>query len=225
MTEPKRWSHPSSDVDPVLRSVARYAQELKPSDAAIQRLLVATAKPRRRRPIQRRFSAAVALGMAAALSGAAWARYGTSWLDSFSSPAADPRHEARRKSVPPTSPPPSAPGVAPSAAPAPQPSAEPARRPATASAPTAPALLATDAELLQQARAAVASNPGLALALTREHHTRFASSPLAEERQALRVEALWRLGRLAEAQQALGALEASFPRSPYRRRLRGLVLP
>lgn len=226
MTEPKRWSHSGSEVDPVLRSVARYAQDLKPSDAALQRLLKGTAKPRHRRPNLRRFTAAVALGMAAAFGGVAFASYGTTWLRSFQSPTVAPRPTAPRKAPPRAVAPPPAPAAAPSVVAPPERSATPTPRlasPASAEAPSAS--VATDAELLQRARASVASSPALALALTREHAARFSSSLLTEERQALSIEALSRLGRRSEARQGLSEFEETFPRSPYRRRLRALVAP
>jgi hypothetical protein len=226
MTEPKRWSHSGSEVDPVLRSVARYAQDLKPSDAALQRLLNATAKPRHSRPNLRRFTVAVALGMAAAFGGVAFASYGTTWLRSFQSPTVAPRPAAPRKAEPRAVAPPPQPAAAPSIVAPPEPSAALAPRltpPAPAEMPGAS--VATDAELLQRARAALANSPVLALALTREHAARFSSSPLTEERQALSIEALARLGRRSEARQGLSAFEETFPRSPYRRRLRALVAP
>ena len=61
------------------------------------------------------------------------------------------------------------------------------------------------------------------MTLTRDHELSFPESLLTEERQALRVEALARLGRSSEAEQELTGFEQRFPRSIYRRRLRSLV--
>jgi hypothetical protein len=101
---------------------------------------------------------------------------------------------------------------------------EPARvvsgQPATAEP---EASLRSEAELLQSARARLGAAPNEALRQTRVHAARFPASVLGEERSALEIEALLRLGRSAEAESALGRFEAEHPRSPYRRRLRALV--
>jgi hypothetical protein len=77
--------------------------------------------------------------------------------------------------------------------------------------------------LLQAARALVGSAPSEALARTRAHTARFPNSALTEERSALEIEALQRLGRTTEAESALARFEVQHPRSPYRRRLRALL--
>jgi hypothetical protein len=82
-----------------------------------------------------------------------------------------------------------------------------------------------DAALLQEARGIVASNPAHALTLTRDHELHFPNSALTEERQALRIEALARLGRQAEAARGLLTFEQRFPRSIYTRRLHALPVP
>jgi hypothetical protein len=82
---------------------------------------------------------------------------------------------------------------------------------------------ATEAGLLHQARDALKSAPNTTLELVREHATCFAESALQEERAALRIEALCRMGRHADAQEAHTAFEARFPNSPYRRRLKTLL--
>ena len=233
MTEPKRWSDPRSDVDPVLSSVLRYGAQLGPDSSQLQRLLEASApdsaqatppRVRSRRP--RRVAAVLGFGLAAAFGGVAWAHHvGLLQLEP-ASPLPAPAPAAASSAAPsmrPASTPrvePAAPSV-PSAEPISPPRAAPAPAPRGSSA--APVVSAEeDATLLQQARSAVASNPARALMLTRDHEVRFADSPLVEERQALRIEALFRLGRREEALRALGAFEASFPRSPYRRRLQTL---
>ena len=82
-----------------------------------------------------------------------------------------------------------------------------------------------DAGLLQAARRIVVSNPSHALGLTHEDALRFPLSPLAEERDALRIEALSRLGRLTQARTELDDFERTHPRSPYRHRLEALLGP
>lgn len=90
-----------------------------------------------------------------------------------------------------------------------------AARPATSD-------LDDDAELLKTIRRAVSSDPLRALSSIREHATRFPRSALIEERDALRIEALYLVGRETEARQALAAFEKTFPVSLYRRRLKSL---
>jgi hypothetical protein len=233
MTEPKRWSEPQPEVDPVLRSVARYAQRLEPDAAAVQRLILATAG--RKAPpgslAIRRFSVGVALGLAAAFGGVAWANYGSRWF------AAPQRvvESAKPAAAPPTLAPrlrePALRSAAPVAAvsPAPAPSAVGATplpaTPSVAAARPEASSAQDDSVLLQQARAGISADPSRALTLTRDHELRFPASPLVEEREALRIEAFARLGRGSEAARALEVFEARYPRSPYRRRLRSLLSP
>jgi hypothetical protein len=233
MTEPKRWSEPQPDVDPVLRSVARYAQRLEPGADTVQRLILATAgrAAPKRSPIVRRFTVGVALGLAAAFGGVAWANHASRWFGASAS-VVERAKPAVRAITP--APPLPAPGTQPSAAPEPAspapppavavttlPAVTPSFGPAGARASSAP----DDATLLQQARSSIGSEPSRALTLTRDHELRFPASPLVEERQALRIEAFARLGRGSEAARELAAFEARYPRSPYRRRLRSLVSP
>lgn len=84
---------------------------------------------------------------------------------------------------------------------------------------------ARDTQLLQEARSLVSANPARALSLTREHALQFPASALTEERQALQIEALARLGRTAEATAALAGFRTRFPRSIHARRLEALGLP
>ena len=237
MTEPKRWSEPQAGVDPVLSSVARYAQRLEPDVAAVQRLILATAgrQAPERSPALRRFTVGVALGLAAAFGGVAWASYGARWFGP-KQPVVEPR-------APRTAPATPEPRALSLAAANPEPleaaSALPLPRMVVPSPPVTPATAAAavgadsahadsthaDSALLQQARASVGGDPSRALTLTRDHEVRFPASPLVEERQALRIEALARLGRRSEATRELDGFEARYPRSPYRRRLRSLVSP
>lgn len=232
MTEPKRWSSPGSDVDPVLRAVLRYARDLEPTSEQLGALVEGVAEHRSLTPRRsRRALWSIAAVAAVFMSGAALAAYAVS---------------VRQAPVLP------APSASP-AAPVPQnPGGAHAPRPAVASTPvqpepsTAPVVKATpsaasrvpqawpssstadvekDARLLQEARSAVATNPARALTLTRDHELHFPTSALTEERQALRIEALARLGRRAEAERELQAFAARFPRSIYTRRLQALTSP
>jgi hypothetical protein len=65
----------------------------------------------------------------------------------------------------------------------------------------------------------VASQPSAALRLLDQHAARFPEGLLAPEREVLRIEALRRLGRTAEAEQRLRAFQARYPDSIHLRRL------
>jgi hypothetical protein len=240
MNDPKRWSHPASDVDPVLRSVLRYAQSCEPSSEELQQLVRGGSQPITVRPLPRRTT--WVLGLVAVLAcGAALAahasglRFNPSIVPDVGPPPSVARSEpkpapaalapsAARPTLPPAQPqtsmqePPSAPPSVSRASTASASRAEPPPNEPRAST-------AQDAQLLQQARAELASNPARALSLTRDHAVHFPDSPLVVEREALQIEALARLGRRNEAAVALAVFEARYPRSPYARRLHALLEP
>ena len=243
MTEPKpeakRWSSPDSDVDPVLRSVLRYGRDLEPTSAQLGAIVAGAAERARSAPLRRKPRALWSIAAVAAVfvTGAAFAGYA---ISQRAVPAPTPA--ATPSPPPPTAPKPALPrrGVG---APAAQPAAE-SRMPQAMAAPEAPAPApaarsvassainsaprvdpARDAQLLQEARSLVSGNPARALSLTRDHELHFPGSPLTEERQALQIEALARLGRTAEASAALAGFRTRFPRSIHARRLEALGLP
>jgi hypothetical protein len=78
---------------------------------------------------------------------------------------------------------------------------------------------ATEAQLLQRARAALASDPALALKLTQIHKARFAAGQLAQEREVIAIDALERLNRGAEAKQRAGQFHSEFPDSVHQRKV------
>lgn len=241
MTEPKRWSSPDSDVDPVLRSVLRYGRELAPSPAQLG-AIVAGAAPSLRPPLRSRRPRAlwsIAAIAAVFVAGAAFAGYAVSQRATPApAPAGQPATPgplvpkgapAPRPGVPALQPAAAAPALPPVAEAAPAAShlaSAPVRSAAPATSTQPPALdAARDAEILQDARRALASNPSRALNLTRDHELHFPASPLTEERQALQIEALANLGRRAEAAGALAGFTTRFPRSIHARRLAALGLP
>jgi len=266
MTEPKRWSSPSSDVDPVLRSVLLYARDLQPDSQQLQAMLRGSSEPRRVAPKRRRLVAFVIASAAAACAGVAWASFATGFflgaaapgVSSAAPPArahapasalasatraappasalasatqAAPPASASAGRVPPLAVPPLKSGPLSIASASTRAASPPALTASSASASSASstplvaasALAEQDAALLQQARRLVASEPARALTLTRDHELHFPGSPLTEERQALRIEALARLGRRAEAERELATFDQRFPRSIYRHRLRALL--
>jgi hypothetical protein len=68
-------------------------------------------------------------------------------------------------------------------------------------------------------RALDRAEPGAALRLLDQHAHAFAKGALADEREALRVSALCRLGRADEARALRAKLAADLARSPLRARI------
>jgi len=271
MTEPKRWSNPSSEVDPVLRSVLLYGRNLEPTSRQLQAILRGS-EQRRPPALRRRFAAVVVAAAAVACVGVAWAGYASGLLFTPTPPPATSAPSPQSHSTIPSSPvnrttplsaspadPTDANSETPNTAPRPDPATAPlstadipprphpepapatpapapatldlalapAAAPSSASAPaSAPAPAPSseqDAALLQQAQRFVTADPARALTLTRDHELHFPASPLAEERQALRIEALARLGRRPEAARDLATFDQRFPHSIYRHRLHALL--
>lgn len=100
----------------------------------------------------------------------------------------------------------------------PSPAAEAAPLPKAAPAPTAARSDPLDAEqrLLDTARAAlVQQRPEAALEALGQHARRFAHGQLAEERDALEVQALWKAGRETEARAKGATFRKRFPQSIF----------
>lgn len=79
-------------------------------------------------------------------------------------------------------------------------------------------------EILGRARAALAGNPGQALAHTEQHAAKFPSGMLTQEREQIAIGALLGLGRRPEAVARARRFATAWPRSPYVVRLRTLGL-
>ena len=103
----------------------------------------------------------------------------------------------------------------PSAAAAPAPAG--AVKPATKPVPPAPL---SEAELLEQARSALKSDPARALARANEHRSRFPGGALVQEREVIAIKALRQLGRTAEADGRADAFAKAFPGSAFQRKLK-----
>lgn len=84
--------------------------------------------------------------------------------------------------------------------------------------------LAGEAKLLNQAHAAMASDPRKAYEFANEHARRYPHGQLAAERELILVQALVKLGRLREAEARGSALRKSSPSSIYGERL-DTILP
>jgi hypothetical protein len=81
----------------------------------------------------------------------------------------------------------------------------------------------SEALLLRRAQSLLAANPARALELTREHQRRHRDGALAEEREALAIEALRRLGRTQAADRRAAAFEQRYPNSVHASRVRGTL--
>ena len=78
----------------------------------------------------------------------------------------------------------------------------------------------SEAELLEQARAALKSDPSRALQRANEHARRFPRGALVQEREVLAIQALRRLGRDAEAERRAEAFAKAFPGSAFQRQMK-----
>jgi outer membrane protein assembly factor BamD (BamD/ComL family) len=73
---------------------------------------------------------------------------------------------------------------------------------------------AIELELLQPARRSIATGSfSQALAELARHQREYPTGQLAQEREALRVRALWGTGQRAEAEQAAAVFRKRYPRS------------
>lgn len=78
-------------------------------------------------------------------------------------------------------------------------------------------------ELIERARKALGSDPKRALALTQEYGRRFPGGALTVEREVIAIEALARLGQIAEARRRALAFEVAHPSSIHLPRVRSLL--
>jgi len=79
--------------------------------------------------------------------------------------------------------------------------------------------------LLERAQDALRNRPAEALALCADHGRRFPNGMLAQERDAIAVEALAKSGNRAGARARLDLFEKRYPGSTHTRRLEALVGP
>ena len=81
----------------------------------------------------------------------------------------------------------------------------------------------TEIELLRAARRNIATSPARALDIVGEHQERFPRGALAQEREALAVEALVRVGRRAEARRRAERFLQRHPDSVHRSRIETIL--
>ncbi len=238
MTDPTRWSDVSGDTDPVLRAVMRYAQQIEPSPQDVASLAAAVARAEAKmaasratgRPPLPRLGAWVAhsrrtlcwagsLALAGACGAAlAWNLEVSSSQRAIATVAPEIIHDERVPSVP-------APAVR-GEVPAPVPAVSarpprPARVPTALPVPPAPPASgsATEVSLLTTARHTLGKDPQRTLLLLTTHESKYPASSFTEERAALRIEALYRMGRTAEADRDYAWFSQRFPASIYMPRL------
>jgi hypothetical protein len=94
------------------------------------------------------------------------------------------------------------------------------REDSTASTAPAPA---SEVELISRAQALLDSQPSAALAALREHEVAYPTGMLREEREVLRIDAEWALGRRVAALAHARAFLLSYPRSTQARRFERLL--
>jgi hypothetical protein len=127
------------------------------------------------------------------------------------------------RAVPPL---PSAVVTAPASA-APTPALPPPIAPPRVSSPVAPEVvldpLTREAMMLEKARAALDHDPNAALAMLDAHRAEFPAGTLTMERELVAVDALSRIGRVADARSRGGALLEQARGSIYEARVRALL--
>ncbi|CAN92523.1 hypothetical protein sce2364 [Sorangium cellulosum So ce56] len=241
MSDPKRWNQEGGGAPPGARELLRAAAPIRPMTSAE---LARTAA--RVAPLETAAGAAAGATMPAWIKGiflAAGIGAGGAGLHAAlgeaPSAAAPPpvltdlplerllsRAEGRAAAGSPSAEAPSA------EAPRPPPSA--LRREAPPSPrPAAPALEATaaadgddlvrESNLVDASRAALAQDPGAALAALERHQAEFPKGRLAEEREFIAIRALVRLGRADEARARAAAFFARYPSSSFAEPLRRIV--
>jgi hypothetical protein len=80
-------------------------------------------------------------------------------------------------------------------------------------------------QLLSRARRTLATDPALALTLIDQHERRFASGAMDQEREVIAVEALVRLGRLADARSRAQRFAREHAGSVYLGRMQAILSP
>ncbi len=92
-----------------------------------------------------------------------------------------------------------------------------------AEAPSPKAQLLEESRLLSAARAAVATDPKKALALTEQHRARFPHGTLAQEREVIAIQALGKLGKQKDAERRADKFGKDYPDSAHNERVQGSV--
>jgi hypothetical protein len=226
-----RWTEEGSEVPSELRQWLRASRQQLGGGEEIAQLS---------RALSRELGPAAGLGgapIAAASKGwlalarwPAWLAAGTAGAALLWYAASEPRHTPEAQPAP-------APAAAPvqlaepPALPLPvSPATDPASPPAQGPEPAADKVQARstvrssvpstrESALLQRAQGALASDPARALSLTDQHRRSFPAGALREEREAIAIQALRRLGREPEARARAARFETKYPNSVHRPRV------
>ena len=232
MTDPDDPSRLSDPAGPAgLRDVLRAAQADVGTDAQLARLaqrlgpMLGPAVP-----VAPAAASATGLSGAAKLSLAGLALIvagGGAWLASASHPAgpspaptpaqqvAPPAVDVNPPPIPVSPTPPASEAIVEDTTPPPTTASVPAKLPTKPTPPAQP----SEAELLEQARAAMKADPARALQRANEHAARFPGGVLVQEREVLAIQALRKLGRNSDADRRAQAFAKAFPGSAFARKL------
>ena len=227
--DPPRWSEADSDASGELRELFRSAALDVPSDAELLSLRARLPDPPLGSPPTpggksgllgsggRALAITAAVGGLAAILALVVLPSGARRAETTTPPMAS---SSVQRVVEPAAPPPAPTEAAPTpetASEAPSPAPAPAAASQRAKTPN-------EAALLERARRALASNPALALELTRRHQAEFPRGVLRQEREVIAIEALRRLGRSDQARERGSEFRREFPDSAHGRAVdRGLV--
>jgi hypothetical protein len=105
------------------------------------------------------------------------------------------------------------------------PASQQARRSSSVRSKAAPSDPTAEVLLLREAKRALPHAPERAQSLLREHLAKYSQGAFAEERDALRIEGDWLLGRTARARAGLERFRKRYANSPYLRRLEHILVP
>ena len=228
MTELKDPPRLLDAAEPGLRDVLRAAEQDLGSDAQVARLAerlgTVLAAPAATTAAGSGASAATGVGAAGKIGAGVLALMvagGGAWLLS-SAPSAEPPAPQPALPAAPLAPPaaeaPEPPPIeaVPSAAPPPS-AAEPPRAPPVTPEPPPPI---SEAELLEQARSALKSDPARALSRANQHASRYPAGALVQEREVIAIKALRALDRDAEAERRAESFAKAYPGSAFARKLK-----
>lgn len=81
----------------------------------------------------------------------------------------------------------------------------------------------TEGSFLRRTQSTLATDPARALAMTREHSSLYPRGVLLQERDVIAIDALARLGRLAEARTRAAEFRAQYPKSAHLARIQTIL--
>jgi hypothetical protein len=248
---PRRWTESEAEIPPGLRDWLEHERAEGPSDAFLRDLAARVSATLDAGPnavaegsgasqaatttfmrIARIVGTALAIGVTLAI-GATFYRTPPKSGDSGAPPAERLSPVVIAAALPSAEPPSPSPPVSEPPAPDPAQGPEmhalrrqpPQARPARGAVQPSLSDPAAELELLRRARGQLASAPQRALDTTDQHRTQYRNGVFAQEREAIAIEALIRLGKHAQVQRRVSAFHSHYPNSAYRRRLQTIAPP